>query len=686
MTARASSVVATRQARTHAESLANPVAFWSQQARGIDWFTPPTATIEATSSAPGYRWFPGGKLNTCFNAIDRHVARGRARQPALIWDSAMVGAVKTFTYADMLAEVGAVANMLRARGVGVGTTVIVYMPLVPEAVFAMLACARLGATHSVVFGGFAAKELAKRVEDCKPRVILAATCGLEPNRVVRYKPLIDEALADCKHKPGSVIVLQRAQAPEPLSAARREFDWQSEIAKVRHLAVPEPVAVDSHHPLYLLYTSGSTGMPKGVVRDNGGHAVALTWAMENVFGVRPGEVMFTASDIGWAVGHSFLVYGPMLGGCTAVMYEGKPVGTPDAGAFWRLIAQHKVKTVFTAPTAIRAIKASSSWSYSREDPEGEFVAKIKMPTLRNVFVAGERSDPDTIKHFQQLLGVPIRDNFWQTETGWPVTATAAALHGEDGTAVRIGSAGYPVAGYDVRVLVRKASQSGGPIDHDAADADHDPRNYREAKPDESGNLVVKLPLPPGCFPTLWQNEAGYVKSYLAKFPGYYDLTDSGFIDADGHVYVMSRTDDVINTAGHRLSTGAIEEVVSTHRLVAECAVVGMGDKLKGEKPIGFVVLKHLHGAGAAETTGAGAAARVARELIELVRARIGAFACFDRVVVAGRLPKTRSGKILRRTLRAMVNGAQYAVPATIEDASVLPEIEAALRGPPQARL
>ncbi|KAL5032083.1 hypothetical protein BDEG_20239 [Batrachochytrium dendrobatidis JEL423] len=649
-------------------SLSNPTAFWKAAASHIHWFTNPTHVFDAASPLfPAGRWFADGQLNTCYNAIDRHVLNGRAHQTALIWDSAVTGTVKKFTYNELLQSVGKVARILMAHGVEKGTTVIIYMPLVPEAVFAMLACARLGAIHSVVFGGFAALELAKRIDDCKPKVILAASCGIEPTRIVPYKPLIDTALLLCKHKPMATIILQRPQGPVlALDEFKGEWDWnkQLELHNAAHSSVPAAVSVESGHPLYLLYTSGSTGTPKGVVRDNGGHAVALQWSITNIFGLSPGNVIFTASDIGWAVGHSFTVYGPLMAGCTTVLYEGKPVGTPDAGAFWRVVNHYKVNVLFTAPTAIRAIK--------RDDPEGNYLSKLSIPTLQHLFLAGERSDPDTIHHFQKLLGIPVRDHFWQTETGWPVTAPCATIDSLKSTPIRAGSAGLPVPGYDVRVLV--------PLDqstHDDHETTYSSTNhgvaYREASFGEYGNLVVKLPLPPGCLPTLWNNADGFVKSYLSKFPGYFDLTDSGYIDKDGYVYIMSRTDDVINTAGHRLSTGTIEQTVSAHAMVAECAVVGQRDAIKGEKPVGFVILKHSHSAKSLDM------GRISMDLVDHVRQQIGSFACFHHVYFVDRLPKTRSGKILRRTLRAMVNGDSYTTPPTIEDASVLKEIQLKLK-------
>ncbi|KAI8925581.1 hypothetical protein BC831DRAFT_460166 [Entophlyctis helioformis] len=660
------SATATRQAQLHALSLESPRSFWAEQARGIDWVQQPTSVYDDTTGV----WFGDGLLNTCFNALDRHTLspEGAARI-ALIHDSAFTG-VRKLSYADLLDHVQIFAGVLARHGVGHGTTVLLYMPMVPEAVIAMLACARLGAISSAVFGGFAANELAKRIEDCKPLVVLAATCGLEPTRVIHYKPLVDSAIAMCTHKPSVKIYLQRPQSVELLSPAARELDWQDEVSHQRagNYARPGPAPVQSNHPLYLLYTSGSTGTPKGVVRDNGGHAVAVKWATENIFGLQRGDVMFSASDIGWVLGHSFIVYGPLMAGCTTVLYEGKPVGTPDAGAFWRVIAQHNVNVFFGAPTAIRAIK--------REDPNGLLLRK--MPSLRDVFLAGERSDTDTVNHFSKMLGVPVRDNYWQTETGWPITCAMTSKHSESPTPIRVGSAGLAVPGYDVCVLVPNTERKHG----DEHDDEHEPSAtaagaaVRRAKPGEMGNLVVKLPLPPGCLLTLWNNPAGFSKSYLEKFPGYFDLTDSGFIDADGYVNVMTRTDDVINTAGHRLTTGSIEQVVAMHGSVAEVAVVGMREKLKGEKPVGFVILKHLGAQPGHQTSHAA----IGQELIGMVRSQIGAFACFDlgNVFFVDRLPKTRSGKVLRRTLRAIVNGDSYAVPATIEDASVLGEIERAV--------
>ncbi|KAJ3278891.1 hypothetical protein HK104_001947 [Borealophlyctis nickersoniae] len=625
------------QHRIHRESLENPVHFWGSAAKSLDWAKPCDRVFvkDPNVGVLGYRWFPDGRLNTCYNALDRHVKAGNGKRQALIYDSPVTGEKCAFTYSDLLAKVETFAAVLRKYGVTKGSRVIIYMhlltslarltfsafkPMIPEAVIGMLACARLGAIHSVVFGGFAAKEL----------------------------PLMDEAINHSSHKPSAEIVLQRSQCTATLDSARGERDWEDEVAKANAAKdKADCVELASHDPLYLLYTSGSTGVPKGVVRDNGGHAVALRWAMENVFGVGPDDVFFTASDVGWVVGHSFIVYGPLLRGCTTVLYEGKPVGTPDAGGFWRVISDHKVNVLSTAPTAIRAIK--------RDDPEGKLLAGYDLSSLRDVFLAGERSDPDTVNHFSRLLNLPIRDNYWQTETGWPITAPCAFRSREDATPPRVGSAGMALPGYDIQVMPSPASPEQEPIPRPAKDGET-----------KFGNLALKLPLPPGSFPTLWNNDAGFVKSYLTKFPGYMDLTDAGFIDADGYVHIMARTDDVINTAGHRLSTGHMEEIVAAHPHVAECAVVGVRDTLKGEKPLAFIVLKTGH---------TGTHSAIKAELIASIRHHIGKFACFDRVHVVHKLPKTRSGKVLRRILRAIANGDAFEPPATIDDVDVLEDIK-----------
>jgi len=612
---------------------ANPEAYWRAAARLIDWDVPPTRIFDAAAGPYG-RWFPDARLNTCANALDRHVAAGRGAQPALIWDSPMTGRCETFTYAALLQRVAKLAGALAARGVTAGDRVVLYMPMIPEAVVGMLACARLGAVHSVVFGGFAAAELAARIADAEPKLILSASCGLEPGRVVAYKPLLDAAIALSPHKPAGVIVAQREQAPATLIPGQDE-DW----AEVEAAGTPHPcVPVAATDPLYILYTSGTTGKPKGVVRDNGGHAVALRQSMDTLYGVGPGDVMFTASDVGWVVGHSYIVYAPLLAGATSILFEGKPVGTPDAGTFWRVCQQHQVKVMFTAPTAIRAIK--------RDDPEGKLLKTHDLSRLEALFLAGERCDPPTAEWSAGLLGKPVIDHWWQTETGWPITGN---FRGYGLFESRFGSGGKPSPGYQVYAL----DEGGKPL----------PRG-------QSGTLAVKLPLPPGCLPTLWQADDRFRESYTTTFPGWYNTSDAGVVDTEGYVSVMSRTDDIINVAGHRLSTGAMEEVLAGHPDVAECAVIGIADTVKGQVPLGLVVLK----SGVAKPD-----ATICQELVSLVRERIGPVAAFKDAMVVARLPKTRSGKILRATLRKIVDGESYTVPPTIDDASILGEVEAALR-------
>ncbi|MDR8410176.1 propionyl-CoA synthetase [Nonomuraea sp. 3-1Str] len=608
-------------------SIDDPEGFWAEAAAGVDWDVPP-----ATVFRDG-RWFPDGRLNTCFNAVDRHVLAGHGDRTALIHDSPVTGAVRAYTYAELLDEVARTAGMLRDLGVGAGDTVVVYMPMVPEAVIAMLACARLGAVHSVVFGGFAAAELAVRIDHARPVVVLSASCGIEPSRVVAYKPLLDAALERAEHRPAHCVILRRPQEPATLTEGR-DLDW---AATVRDSEPAGCVSVAATDPLYVLYTSGTTGAPKGVVRDNGGHAVALHWSMGNVFGAAPGEVFWAASDVGWVVGHSYIVYAPLLAGCTTVLYEGKPVGTPDPGAFWRVVATHAVRTLFTAPTAIRAIK--------KEDPTGDFAKKWDLSSLRYLFLAGERLDPNTYHWASGLLGVPVIDHWWQTETGWPIAANCAGL---GLLPVKPGSPTKPVPGYDVRIL--------------------DPAG-EECPPGVEGAVTLRLPLPPGTLPTLYHDDARFAESYLSRYPGHYLTGDGGYVDEDGYLFVMGRIDDVINVAGHRLSTGQMEEVIASHPDVAECAVIGVADDLKGELPVGFVVLK----AGADRDP-----ADVEREVAALVRERIGPVAAFRRTVVVGRLPKTRSGKILRGTMRDIAAGRPYRAPSTIEDPAALDEISGAL--------
>ncbi|TDH64417.1 propionyl-CoA synthetase [Dankookia rubra] len=621
-------------AATYAAWQADPERYWAAAARRIDWDRVPQRIFDPASGPYG-RWFPDARLNTCHNAVDRHVAAGRGAQPAIIWDSPMTGRVETLSYAALLDRVSRLAGALAARGVGAGDRVVLYMPMVAEAAIGMLACARLGAVHSVVFGGFAAAELAARIADAKPKVILAASCGLEPGRVVAYKPLLDAAIALSPHKPNAVLVLQREQAVAELLAGRDE-DW---LAAEVTAAPAACVSVAATDPLYILYTSGTTGKPKGVVRDNGGHAVALRNSMAMLYGIEPGEVMFTASDVGWVVGHSYIIYAPLLTGATTVLFEGKPVGTPDAGTFWRVCAQHGVKAMFTAPTAIRAIK--------RDDPDGRLLSQHDLSKLEALFLAGERCDPPTAEWCAAMLGKPVIDHWWQTETGWAISGN---FRGLGLFPARFGSGGKASPGYDVAAL----DEAG-----------------QRLPPGQSGTLAIHLPLPPGCLPTLWQADDRFRESYTETYPGWYNTSDAGVVDADGYVSVMSRTDDIINVAGHRLSTGAMEEVLAGHPDVAECAVVGIKDSLKGQVPLGLVVLK----SGVAKGDAA-----ICKELVGLVRERIGPVAAFKDARVVARLPKTRSGKILRATLRKIADGEDYVVPPTIDDASILADVEGALRG------
>jgi propionyl-CoA synthetase len=609
-----------------------PESFWAEVAEAIHWYKKWDKILDA-SRPPFYRWFTGGIVNTCYNALDRHVEQGRGNQPALIYDSPVTRTVKTFSYRELLDEVARFAGVLVGQGLQKGDRVIIYMPMVPEALIAMLACARVGVVHSVVFGGFAAHELASRINDAQPKLIISASCGIEVDRVVPYKPLVDKGIEIASAKPERCIILQRPQETASMIAGR-DLDWSELMADAKPV---ECVPVASTDPLYILYTSGTTGMPKGIVRDNGGHLVALKWSMKNIYGVEPGEVFWTASDVGWVVGHSYIVYAPLLNGNTTILYEGKPVGTPDPGAFWRLISQHSVRVLFTAPTAFRAIK--------REDSNGDYIGKYDLSCFRTLFLAGERCDPDTLLWAEKQLGVPVIDHWWQTETGWPIGANCVGL---GMLPVKLGSCTKPVPGYDVRALSDDGQElSGGQI----------------------GNIVVKLPLPPGCLPTLWNNDEGFQKSYLSRYPGYYLTADAGYKDEDGYLWIMSRTDDIINVAGHRLSTGAMEEVLASHPDVAECAVVGVADAIKGEIPLGFIVLK----AGVRRPHN-----EIVTEVVEMVRERIGPVASFKVATVVKQLPKTRSGKILRGTIKKIADGVDYRVPPTIDDPAILDAITADL--------
>ena len=620
-------------------SLDDPEGFWGDAAAAIEWDTAWERVLD-DSRAPFYRWYPGGRLNSCHNALDRHVAGGRADQPALVYDSPVTGTTAAYTYRELRDVVARFAGALAAEGVGRGDRVIVYMPMVPEAVIAMLACARIGAVHSVVFGGFASHELASRIEDAKPKVIVSASCGIEPSGIVAYKPLLDAAIDMVDSKPERCIVLQRPMLEGELVPGR-DVDWEEAISRAEPVAC---VPVEATDPLYILYTSGTTGQPKGIVRDNGGHAVALAWSMKHIYGVEPGEVYWAASDVGWVVGHSYIVYAPLLHGCTTILYEGKPVGTLVAGAFWRVVSEHGVSTMFTAPTAFRAIR--------QQDPQGEHIGRYDLSRFRALFLAGERCDPETLGWAEEQLGVPVIDHWWQTETGWPIAANCLGI---EQLPVVPGSPTRAVPGWDVRVL----DGDGG-----------------ELPSGDIGALVVKLPMPPGASPTLWNADDRFREVYLSSFPGYYQTADAGYLDDRGYLFVMSRTDDIINVAGHRLSTGAIEEVLAAHPDVAETAVIGVADGLKGQLPIGFLVLKAGVGRDHDEITA---------EVVRLVRERIGPVAAFKTAVVVERLPKTRSGKILRGTMRRIADGDEYTKPATIDDPATLDEMGEALRGIGYAR-
>jgi propionyl-CoA synthetase len=618
----------------------DPEGFWAEAAEAIDWIRPWDQVYRRVDGLD--RWFVGAQCNTCWNCLDRHVAGGRADQPALIYDSPISGAKATFTYRELLDEVAACAAVLRDLGTEKGDRVVIYMPMVPEAVIAMLACARIGAVHSVVFGGFAPGELAKRIDDAKPRLVISASCGLEPGRVVAYKPLLDQAIDMAAARPDACLILQRPQSPADLTAGR-DHDWADLVGAARGRTV-DCVPVAATDPLYILYTSGTTGLPKGVVRDNGGHMVALKWSMKNIYDVEPGEVYWSASDVGWVVGHSYIVYAPLLHGATSILFEGKPVGTPDAGTFWRVIAEHKVVSLFTAPTAFRAIK--------KEDPKAEFVAHHDLSHFRTLFLAGERADPDTIQWAERILGVPVIDHWWQTETGWAIAANPVGL-GQ--LPVKYGSPTVAMPGYDVRVL-----------DEDC----------REVPAGSLGAICIRLPLPPGCLPTLWNADERFRESYLSAYPGYYQTADAGYCDAEGYLYIMARTDDIINVAGHRLSTGAMEEALSGHPDVAECAVTGVADVVKGQVPVGFVVLKSGVNREPAE---------IEAECVKRVRDEIGPVAALKLVMTVKRLPKTRSGKVLRGTMRKIADGEAWTMPATIDDPAILEEIAQALQSQGLAR-
>lgn len=625
-----------RYAETYADWLQDPEGFWLKAAQAIDWSVPPERAFDASLGVYGH-WFPGGVTNTAFNCLDRHVAAGRGDQPALIHDSPVTGTKWTWTYRELLTDVAQFGAVLQRHGVGKGDRVIIYMPMVGEAAIAMLACARIGAIHSVVFGGFAPRELATRIDDAKPKLIVSASCGIEPSRIIAYKPLLDQAIDLARHKPDGTIIVQREQAAAELRPGF-DHDYAIEMALVDgEMADCTPMAATD--PLYILYTSGTTGEPKGVVRDTGGHMVALKWSMENIYDVKPGEVYWAASDVGWVVGHSYIVYAPLLHGCTTILFEGKPVGTPDAGTFWRVIDEYKVAALFTAPTAFRAIR--------KEDPAAEHLNRYDTSSLRTLFLAGERADPDTIAWAGETLGVPVIDHWWQTETGWTIAGNPMGI---EPLAVKPGSATVPMPGYRIDIL----DESGHPVG-----------------PGELGAVCVKLPLAPGNLPTLWQNDQRFRESYLTAFPGYYETADAGYMDEDGYLFIMARTDDIINVAGHRLSTGGMEEVLASHPAVAECAVLGIADALKGQLPVGFVVLS---------SDCSDDPRNVEAACVALVREKIGAVAALKTIMVVDRLPKTRSGKILRATMRKIADGEPWTMPATVDDPAIMAEIEAALEG------
>ncbi|MDQ0510286.1 propionyl-CoA synthetase [Angulomicrobium amanitiforme] len=626
-----------RYPAAYAQSIEHPDMFWGEAARAIDWYVEPRTIFDPAAGVYG-RWFVDGVTNVCHNAVDRHVAAGRGAVAAIHYDSPVTGARRTITYAELLTEVSALAGVLRELGVEKGDRVVIYMPMIPEAVFAMLACARIGAVHSVVFGGFAAAELASRIDDAQPRLVLSASCGIEPSRLIAYKPLLDLALTMATHKPEACLVFQRPQAQAQLLPGR-DHDWASlRASAMAEGRGAEPVPLAATDPLYILYTSGTTGKPKGVVRDTGGYMVALRWSMSGLYGVEPGEVFWSASDIGWVVGHSYIIYAPLLAGCTTVLYEGKPVGTPDAGVFWRVIEEYRVSALFTAPTALRAIK--------KEDPEGLLMHRYDRSSLRALFLAGERADPDTVEWAQAKLGVPVVDHWWQTETGWAIAGNPVGL---GALPIKIGSTGVPMPGYQVDIL----DEGGHPLGAN-----------------RMGSIAIRLPLPPGCLPTLWRQDFRFTEGYLAEFPGYYKTADAGFCDEDGQLFIMGRTDDIINVAGHRLSTGGMEEVLAAHPAVAECAVIGIHDELKGEVPCGFLVLK----SGVDRSP-----ALIEAEIVALVRERIGPVAAFRIAITVNRLPKTRSGKILRGTMKKIADAQAWNMPATIDDPTSLEEIAHALQ-------
>jgi len=621
--------MARRYEKEYEDSIQHPEEFWDKVAQEIRWFQPYKRVLDDTSK-PFYRWFTGGKLNTCYNAVDRHVLAGRGDQSAIIYDSPVTHRIEKITYQDLLTRVSKFAGVLASSGIGKGDRVIIYMPTIPEAAIAMLACARIGAIHSVVFGGFESKQLSIRIDDAKPKLIVAASCGIESEQVIEYKPFLDKAIEMANHKPEKCIIYQREQGPARMMKGR-DFDWDELMSNA---SLVDCLPVSSSDPLYILYTSGTTGVPKGIVRDNGGHAVALKWSMKNVYNMEPGETFWTASDVGWVVGHSYIVYGPLLHGCTTVMYEGRPVGTPDPGAFWRVISEHRVKLLFTAPTIFRSIK--------KEDPQGRFTRRYDLSCLQYLFLVGERLDPDTYSWANNLLKKPIIDHWWQTETGWPVAANCMGL---EPFPIKAGSPTKPVPGYRVDILDSEG---------------------RVLPPETEGIVAIKLPLPPGTLLTLWGKNAKFKMSYLDMYPGYYYTGDGGCFDKDGYIYIMGRVDDVINVGGHRFSTGAIEEVLSKHPDVAECAVVGKEDEVKGQIPLGFAVLKsdvkrNPH--------------TIVKELVRMVEDEIGSVAHFDQAVVVSRLPKTRSGKILRGTMRKIADGEAYDIPSTIDNPSILKEIE-----------